>query len=133
MGDPDRNQASEPSRTQPAVTYRVTGSGRAEVPAYGIADAEHQLEKELKGVDPAAGIRITQTRRTDLRQRIVEEFELSYLLTVSVVVSRDRESAEEACKAAFAAARQLVEGTRFRGVRWIRAEPNASPAEQGDQ
>ena len=49
----------------------VRGTGRVELPAYGLADAEHQVEKELRALWPGATVEVTDVARTDPAARIV--------------------------------------------------------------
>ena len=39
----------------------VRGAGRVELAAYGLADAEHQVEKELRALWPDAVVELTTT------------------------------------------------------------------------
>ena len=94
----------------------MTGTGRADVAAYGIADAEMTLEKELSRAWPGATLRIPEVHRTEAVRRIVESFELLYHLTLEVEV--DAPDAESARRAARAAARQALRETRFARVVW---------------
>ena len=87
-----------------------------ELPAYGIADAEHVLEKEIARLWPDARLQILGTARVGEPGRIVEEFSLSYLL--EAVVEVEGETRKEAESAAFRAARARLEESRYRLTRW---------------
>jgi len=94
----------------------VKGGGRAELPAYGMGDAEHQVEKELRAAWPGARVRIVEVARTAPGERIVEEFAVRY--RVSGVVEVDAESAAEARRAAMRALRERFGGTRYSRIVW---------------
>jgi hypothetical protein len=87
-----------------------------ELPAYGIADAEHVLEKEIARLWPEARLQILATARVGNPGRIVEEFSLSYLLEATLEV--DADSRKEAESAAFRAARAQLEESRYKHTRW---------------
>lgn len=101
---------------------RVSGEGTAEIPAYGSADAEARLEKELSRALPSAVLRILTLRRVDPDPRIVEAFAVDYRLTADVWV--EEEDLESARRAAFVAARRALEGTRFARIAWRKVELN---------
>lgn len=90
--------------------------GRVELPAYGLADAEHQVEKEIHALWPDAQVDVTDVGRVDERARIVEEFRVSY--RVRVVVELDAASPAEAGKAALRLLRDRFTGSRYERVAW---------------
>ena len=94
----------------------VKGAGRVELAAYGIADAEHQAEKEARDAWPGARVEITDAARVGARGKIVEEFAIRY--RVSGVVTADAESADEARRLALRGLRARVGGTRFSRIVW---------------
>lgn len=96
---------------------RVRGRGRVLVSAYGIADAEHLVEKELARLCPEAAVRIEEISRAG-PHRIVEEFDVTYIIDSVVEVTANSE--KEAVAAAFRQARHRLEGSRYAGTRWNR-------------
>jgi hypothetical protein len=95
----------------------VRGSGRVELPAYGLADAEHQVEKELRALWPAAAaVDVTDVARMDEASRIVEEFRVRYRVRGSVPVTADTEA--DARKAALRMMRDRFIGSRFERITW---------------
>lgn len=95
----------------------VRGSGRVELAAYGLADAEHQVEKELRALWPdAAAIGVTEVARLDEAARIVEEFRVRYRVRGVVPVSAEKE--EDARKAALRMMRDRFTGSRFERITW---------------
>jgi len=94
----------------------VKGGGRVELAAYGLADAEHQVEKEILAAWPEARISVTDVSRVDPEQRIVEEFAIRYRVSGSVTVSA--ESDTEARRLALRGLRDRFEGTRFARIVW---------------
>ncbi len=100
--------------TERSVT--VHGTGRVVVPAYGLADAEHQVEKELEEAWPGCRAEVLDVARTDDRPRIVEEFMVRY--RVRGTVTHPAATEQEAKTAALRSLRQRFTGTRFSGVAW---------------
>lgn len=99
-----------------AYSVRLRGGGRVQVAAYGVADAEHLVAKELARLWPGARVHLLEIRRGDEEPRIVETFEISYRLTATVQV--DAASRDQAPSAAFRHARGLLSGSRYRAVEW---------------
>lgn len=97
------------------LTVRVRGRGRTRVPAYGIADAEHLVVKELTRLWPGAAVRIEGISRPDA-PRIVEEFAVTYRVEGEVEVFAPRP--EEAPQAAFRRLRGLLAGSRYHRTEW---------------
>lgn len=102
------------------ATLRLRALGEAELPAYGIADAEHQLEKELRAAWPEARVEVLEVRRAadparEAAPRIVEEFRLRYRVTGAIAVAAP---GEEARRAALRTARARFAGTRFARMEW---------------
>ncbi|HYR09336.1 MAG TPA: hypothetical protein VEQ60_16245 [Longimicrobium sp.] len=95
----------------------VRGSGRVELAAYGLADAEHQVEKEIRALWPAAAaVDVTDVARMDEASRIVEEFRVGYRVRGVVSVTADTEA--EARKAALRMMRDRFIGSRFERITW---------------
>jgi GTP cyclohydrolase III len=105
------------------VPHRIPlrGSGRVELPAYGLADAEHQVEKEIHALCPDAAVDVLDVGRVDERSRIVEEFRVHYRVRASVEVNAD--SPAEARKSALRALRERFAGSRYERVAWQVVEP----------
>lgn len=101
----------------------IRGAGRVRVAAYGVADAEHLVEKELARAWPEARVSVVQVRR-DGQDRIVEEFEVEYRLTATVHVEADE--AGNAKGAAFRRARERLSETRYRLTEWNVVTPPGS-------
>lgn len=96
-------------------TVGARGRGSVAVAAYGVADAEHLVEKEMGRLWPGGRVRIEGiTRAGD--SRIVEEFEVAYVVEGSLEVSAPRP--EDAASAAFRHLRGLLAGSRYRRTEW---------------
>lgn len=98
---------------------RARGRGKVEVAAYGIADAEHLVEKELRRLWPEARVTVARIDRAGA-PRIVEEFAVRYLLEGTLDV--EAESAAEAPAAAFRRMRELLSQSRYRRAEWEAVE-----------
>jgi Lon protease-like protein len=83
----------------------VHGTGRVVLPAYGLADAEYQVEKELEEAWPGCRAEVLDVARTDDRPRIVEEFAVRYRVRGTVPQ-----------KDGLRSLRERFSGTRFAGV-----------------
>jgi hypothetical protein len=95
----------------------VRGSGQVELAAYGLADAEHQVEKEIRALWPdAAAVDVTDVARMDEASRIVEEFRVRYRVRGLVPAAADTEP--EARKAALRVMRDRFIGSRFERITW---------------
>lgn len=101
-------------------TVRASGRGRVELPAYGLADAEHQVEKELLRAWPEARVEVTDVGRSEGAGRIVEEFVVAY--RVDTTVHPEADTAEQARREALRRLRAAFEGGRHRRIEWIRVE-----------
>ena len=99
-----------------AWSVTVRGSGRVVLPAYGLADAEHQVEKELAEAWPGSRAEVLDVARTEDRPRIVEEFAIRY--RVRGTVTHPAATEKEAHTAALRALRERFAGTRFGNVAW---------------
>jgi len=97
-------------------TVALRGAGRVELAAYGLADAEHQVEKELRALWPDAAIDVLDVARADERSRIVEEFLVRYRVRAAVPV--DADSADDARKTALRLLRERFAGSRYERVSW---------------
>jgi hypothetical protein len=97
-------------------TIALRGTGRVELAAYGLADAEHQVEKELRALLPDAAVDVLDVARTDEQSRIVEEFRVRYRVRAAVPVEAD--SADDARKAALRRLRERFAGSRFERIAW---------------
>jgi hypothetical protein len=104
----------------------VRGGGTAVVPAYGLADAEHQVEKEIREAWPDAAVQVLDVARPSGPPRIVEDFAVTYRVHGTITV--DADSAAAAPRAAFRVLRGLFDGTRYRDVRWEPVSPTDPPA-----
>ena len=94
----------------------MRGGGRVELAAYGIADAEHQVEKELGEIWPGARVEIVEVARTEPAPRIVEEFAVRYRLRATVPV--DVEAEGDARRAALRLLHERFAGTRYARIAW---------------
>ena len=101
-------------------TVRARGRGRVELPAYGLGDAEHQVEKELHASWPDARVDVAEVLRTEAAGRIVEEFAVSYRLEARVKL--EAPSADEARREALRRLRAAFDGTRHRRIEWMEVE-----------
>lgn len=107
----------------PSFAVRVRGRGRATVAAYGFADAEHLVQKEIGRAWPEARVAVTAVTRVG-ENRIVEELAVDYVIAAEVLVEAD--STETATGAAFRRARHLLSDTRYRMTAWERLTPPGS-------
>ena len=96
-------------------SLRVRGRGRATVAAYGMADAEAQVEKELGRLWPAAVVQVEEVSRRG-PARIVEEFEVRY--TVRGVAEVEAEHEHDAPRVAFRQLQDRFDGSRFSQTSW---------------
>ena len=103
----------------------VRGAGRVELAAYGLADAEHQVEKELRALWPEAAVEVLDVGRLDERSRIVEEFAVRYRLRGTVAV--DADSLDDARRFALRDLRLRFTGSRFERVAWEVVEGAVGP------
>lgn len=95
----------------------VRGSGQVELAAYGLADAEHQVEKEVRALWPdAAAVEVTDVARLDEASRIVEEFRVRYRVRGLLRVAAETEA--EARRAALRTMRERFLGSRFERITW---------------
>ncbi len=101
-------------------TVRLRGAGRVELPAYGVADAEHQIEKEITRAWPEARVEVTEIGRAAHSGRIVEEFAVGYRVQGMLQVTAS--SASEARTLALRQLRQRFAPTRFGRMNWERVE-----------
>ena len=91
----------------------LRGLGRVEVAAYGIADAEHLVEKELLRIWPHATVRILDVSRSDA-PAIVEHLSVAFRLTVTLATEADEPAA--ANREALRTARERLAGSRYERV-----------------
>jgi hypothetical protein len=91
------------------------------VAGYGLADAEHQVEKEIGRAWPGSRVAVEEVGRGTGPGSIVETFRVGF--RVEGPVDAQGESPEELRRDAFRRARARLAGTRFRGVVWEAAEP----------
>lgn len=94
----------------------LRGAGRVELAAYGLADAEHQVEKELRALWPEATIDVLDVARSEGGSRIVEEFRIRYRVQGTVAVTAHTE--DDARKSALRVLRERFTGSRFELVTW---------------
>lgn len=102
-------------------SVRVRGAGEVRVAAYGMADAEHLVQKELGRIWPSARVEVTDITRTDPAPRLVEEFLVRYWVEGVVMATAD--SLEEAPRAAFRLATGFLAGSRYQRVEWSVSQP----------
>jgi hypothetical protein len=88
-----------------------------ELAAYGLADAEHQVEKELRALWPEAKVEVLEVGRVEGSGRIVEEFRMRYRLSGVIAVEAD--SMDDARAAALRVLRDRFTGSRFERVAWL--------------
>lgn len=103
-------------------SVRIRGKGRVTVAAYGVADAEHLVEKEIARAIPTGHVSVLEVRRGGER-RIVEEFEVGYRIEAELTVPAPDPDA--ATGAAFRHARHLLSTTRYRMTEWEAVSPRA--------
>lgn len=92
----------------------LAGRGRAELAAYGMADAEHQVQKELAAI--WAGARVDVLGVSRVGAHIVEEFAVDYRVTGTLDV--DADDAADARPAALRLLRERLSGTRHARMEW---------------
>jgi hypothetical protein len=97
-------------------TVRLRGDGAADVPAFGLADAEHQVEKEIRAAWPRAQVQVLDVARPEGPPRIVEEFRVRFRVTGSVAVSADSPTA--AVRDALRTLRERFAPTRYQRIEW---------------
>lgn len=102
---------------------RVRGEGRVSAAAYGLADAEHLVEKEVSRLLPGAVVEILEVTRPPGGARIVEELAVSYRLHAELRV--EAADADAARRVAFREARARLEGSRYRTTSWSAPIPPA--------
>jgi hypothetical protein len=100
----------------PPHEVALKGSGRVELAAYGVADAEHQVEKEVRAAWPQARVEVLEVSRAGAQGRIVEEFAVAYRVRGTVTV--EVEDAKEARRAALREVRGRLAGTRHARIAW---------------
>lgn len=85
------------------------------IPAYGMADAEHLVEKEIRAAWPEAEVQVVEIGRAG-EPRIVEEFEVAYRIVATVrSVAPSRDAAK---RSAFRSGRSRLENTRYGRTAW---------------
>lgn len=94
----------------------VKGTNRVELAAYGVADAEHQVERELRERWPEARVDLLEVARTLPEPRIVEEFAVRYALRGTLTVEAETE--DEARRAAFRQLRERFAAGRHERIAW---------------
>lgn len=95
---------------------KLVGRGRAEVVAYGVADAEHLVEKEIRQRLPRASVEITSLERVEDGGKIAEEFRAGYRVRVELEAEAEDEVAAK--RAALAQAREALSGSRYQRIEW---------------
>lgn len=93
----------------------VRGGGRVELAAYGLADAEHQVEKEIRALWPDAAVEVLEVSRAGAG-RIVEEFAVAYRVRATITAEAD--TLPDARKAALRMLREAFEGSRYARIAW---------------
>jgi hypothetical protein len=100
----------------PLFEIGVEGRGTVVLPAFGLADAEHRVEKEIQKRLPGSTVSIHTVERPAGSSRIVEEFSVTYSLRVRLPVNAM--DSDAALPAAFRAVRDALIGTRYERTRW---------------
>ena len=95
---------------------RLTGRGRVEVAAYGIADAEHLVEKEITRLCPDAEVEVLEVSRTGPTPRIAEELTVAYRVRATLTLAAD--SADAARRAALRRQQERFGGSRYQRTAW---------------
>jgi hypothetical protein len=103
----------------------VRGIGRVELPAYGVADAEHRVEKEIRALLSDSRVEILRVERPVNSDRIVEEFTVGYRIVRQTKVEADTQ--EKARSAAFRESRARLAGSRYLRTEW--SAPAGSPSQ----
>jgi hypothetical protein len=98
------------------VEVEVNGSGHVTLPAYGVADAEHQVEKEMRAAWPGARVNVLEVARLSPEPRIVEEFAVLYRVRGTVAVEVER--LEDGRRAALRLLNERMASTRFARITW---------------
>jgi hypothetical protein len=115
------------SGTDDAYEVRLVGEGVVEIVAYGLADAEHQAEKEFAQRWPGAAFEVADVARAEPgAARIAEEFRVGYRVRARERVSAV--SADAAGRAALRGAQARLAGSRFARTAWQRPAVGAAPA-----
>jgi len=94
----------------------LKGGGRVRLAAYGMADAEDQVEKELAALCPGARADVLEVARVDTESRIVEEFAVRYRLLATLAV--DAETEDDARRAARRQLNDRLAGSRYARTAW---------------
>jgi hypothetical protein len=94
----------------------VRGTGRLEIAAAGIADAEHQLARIVERFCPGCRLTVLEIRRALGESRIAEHFRLYYRLEMGFSI--ESISPVEARRTAFRHARARAEDTELKMVEW---------------
>ncbi|HWK88396.1 MAG TPA: hypothetical protein VNP72_00325 [Longimicrobium sp.] len=94
----------------------VRGGGRVELAAYGLADAEHQVEKEIRALWPDAAVEVLEVSRAGGGGRIVEEFAVAYRVRATLAV--DADTPADARRSALRTLRDRFEGSRYARIAW---------------
>ncbi|HEX7241835.1 MAG TPA: hypothetical protein VF263_16255 [Longimicrobiaceae bacterium] len=104
-----------------ARVVRARGRGRVSLPAHGMADAEHQVEKEVLRAWPESRVEVLEVARAEEEGgRIVQEFAVAY--QVDATVRLDADSPDEARREALRRLRAAFAETRHRRIEWVRVE-----------
>jgi hypothetical protein len=100
----------------PRFEIDIEGRGTTVLPAFGLADAEHRVEKEIRNRLPDSMVSIHSVERPPDSSRIVEEFSVTYSLRLRLPV--DAMDDDAAVPAAFRTVRDALTGTRYERTRW---------------
>lgn len=92
-------------------SVRLRGTGRVELAAYGLADAEHRVEKELGALWPGSRVEVLEVARAG-EGRIVEAFRVHYRVTGDLPAGAEADPVA----AALRSLRTRFEGTRFERI-----------------
>lgn len=107
---------------------RLVGRGVAEIVAYGVADAEHQAEKEFARLWADADFAVTEVARAEPgAERIAEEFRVGYRVRATHAIYAA--TADDAGRDALREAQRRLAGSRFARTAW--QPPAVLPAAGG--
>jgi len=95
---------------------RLVGRGRTTVAAYGLADAEDRIEKEIRTRWAECSVQVPEIRRNAGMPRIADEFEVEYRVIGEVEV--DADSIAAARRDAFRVARARFENSPYWRIAW---------------
>lgn len=102
----------------------LRGRGCVQVAAYGMADAEHLVDKEIRRLWPEARVHVLEVGR-GADARIVDEFSVSFRVEGRLRVVAG--ASEEAPGMAYRHVRGLLAGSRYLRTEWEAVETRLIP------